>query len=146
MKAVGADGLAFAVPIDDARAAVAELAAAGGAGGAAPPAPRPLIGVAASALGPGALHELRAAHPGALPPSLAAALLVRSVSQGSPAHAAGLQPGDLLPGYGSERALAGELRARLAAGGGPLRLEVLRVRPGGGPCERLEVSVTPREL
>ncbi|CAL8467650.1 g7188 [Coccomyxa elongata] len=119
MKALTADGVSFAIPIDTAKHVAAQLKAHGRV-------VRPFIGIKMLQLNESKVGQLRRADPAF--PAVKAGILVPQVSHGSPAARAGLRPGDIIIGYAGQKApsTAGLIRALAEQVGKPLELQVLR--------------------
>lgn len=123
MKAVAADGVSFAIPIDTAVEVVRQLAEHGRV-------IRPYVGIKMLQLNVHNTREFRKRDPNF--PDVSEGILVPHVAVGSPAERAGLKPGDVIVGY------AGSTRGATTSGlihtlgehvGRPMELRV--VRPGG---------------
>jgi HtrA serine peptidase 2 len=133
MKALAADGVSFAIPIDTVREVVAQLETRGRV-------VRPYIGVKLLQLSGNSVAAMRRRDPGF--PPLRGGVLVPAVAPGSPAARAGLREGDVILRVGdSGEATAGALVKALEGSiGRELALEVLRPDgKGGGETLRLKV-------
>ncbi len=133
MKALAAQGVSFAIPIDTAKGIVAQLRANGRV-------VRPYLGVKLLELSPAVAAQLREREPGF--PAVERGVLLPAVVPGSPAARGGLRPGDVIVAYAGQpvtttRAL---LAALAASVGTPAEVAVLR--PGAGP---LTLTVTAEE-
>ena len=90
MKALGADGVSFAIPIDDAKGVIAQLLEHGRVR-------RPYVGMKLLALTPGICESLRASSRTSFPPKeCESAVLVPHVHPGAPAERGGLRSGDVI--------------------------------------------------
>ncbi|KAK9822097.1 hypothetical protein WJX74_007192 [Apatococcus lobatus] len=92
MKAVAADGVSFAIPIDTARDVVQQLREHGRV-------LRPYAGIRMLQLTESMLPGLQAQDPAF--PSVGRGILVSEVAAGSPAEKAGLRSGDVITGFGT---------------------------------------------
>lgn len=125
--------MSFAIPIDTVRDIVSDLCAHGRV-------IRPYLGIAMSEMTPLQMRQLHQKHP-AFPSHVKSGVLVRRVQQGSPAHVAGLQPGDIIGGFSGEREISDRLRQHI---GRSMQVQVVR-GTATGACETLQLAVTPTE-
>lgn len=138
MKAVAADGVSFAIPIDAAKDIVAQLANKGRV-------VRPHVGATLADINGGRMRQLQAQSPGF--PRAPRGIVVTRVAPGGPAAAAGLQADDVIIGFGAVdddvtiSRLAEALKAHL---GGNLSLRVAR-RGADGAYTTVGVTVQPVE-
>lgn len=134
MKAVVADGVSFAIPIDTAKHIASQLQAHGRV-------VRPYIGIKMLQLDAAKAEQLRRTD--ASFPAVRAGILVPQVLPGSPAHSAGLRPGDVIIGYGSQRepTTSRLIMALAEQVGRPLELHI--VRPGSPG--QMSIHVTAAE-
>ncbi|CAL5219537.1 g1388 [Coccomyxa viridis] len=134
MKAVVADGVSFAIPIDTAKHIASQLQSHGRV-------VKPYIGIKMLQLDAGKAEQLKRAD--ASFPAVRTGILVPEVSQGSPAHRAGLQSGDVIVGYGSERepTTSRLIMALAEQVGKPLELHIMRP----GSSQQVVISVTAVE-
>lgn len=124
MKALAADGVSFAIPIDEALLVMRQLLASGRVA-------RPYIGIRMLQLNAANAAQLRSRDP--LFPDVCEGIVVMAVNPHSPAAQAGLRPGDVITGFGAAaagpapatEALTRALRENI---GRPLEVRVLRVR------------------
>lgn len=126
MKAVAADGVSFAIPIDTVREVVRQLEVHGRV-------IRPYIGVKLLQLNRHTVDQMRKKDSAF--PDVPGGVLVPHVAPGSPAARAGLQQGDIITRYNGESKEAttsGLIRALEAHIGRELRLDVVRRSAGGG--------------
>lgn len=136
MKAVAADGVSFAIPMDTAREVVRQLAAHGRV-------IRPFIGVKLLQLNRHSAHQLRKRDPEF--PEVDGGVLVPHVYGGSPAEKAGLRPGDVIVGFGGQRrevTTASLIKALGENIGRPLELRVLRRGAEGGGKAPVEATLS----
>lgn len=104
MKALGAQGVSFAIPVDAAKTVVASLRQHGRV-------VRPYLGVKLLELSPAVAAQMREREPG-FPANVERGVLVPAVVPGSPAARGGLRPGDVITAWGAHRVLS--TRALLA--------------------------------
>ncbi|KAL6780370.1 hypothetical protein ACKKBF_B13420 [Auxenochlorella protothecoides x Auxenochlorella symbiontica] len=126
MKALAADGVSFAIPVDTAIDVMRQLAAHGRV-------IRPHVGIKMLELTRHSAARFRERDPGF--PDVTAGILVPAVTPGSPADRAGLRQGDVVTGWaGAARGAPPTTKALVAALGDsigkPLVLQV--ARPGAG--------------
>ncbi len=133
MKALAAQGISFAIPIDAAKAIVAQLRENGRV-------IRPYLGVKLLELSPAVSAQLREREPGF--PAVERGVLLPAVVPGSPAARGGLRPGDVIVAWGdAPTATTRALLAALARSvGAPAEVRVLR--PGAG---EMTLRVTAEE-
>jgi HtrA serine peptidase 2 len=137
MKALGAQGVSFAIPVDAAVAVVASLRAHGRV-------VRPYLGVRLMELSPAVAAQMRQREPD-FPAAAERGVLVPGVVPGSPAARGGLRPGDVITAWAgrpveSTRAL---LAALAESVGVACKVTVLRPGPRGG--QQLTLTVTAEE-
>jgi len=94
MKALAADGVSFAIPIDAVKAVVTQLQKHGKV-------VRPYIGIKMLELNPYNSKQIRDRDPTF--PNVQAGVLIPQVHPGSPAERAGLQPGDVVVEFGGQQ-------------------------------------------
>ena len=126
MKAVAADGVSFAIPIDIVQEVVRQLKLHGRV-------IRPYIGVKLLQLNRHTVDQMRKKDPSF--PDVPGGVLVPHVAPGSPAAKAGLQQGDVILRYGGEikeATTSGLIRALEAHIGSELKLDVVRPNGNGG--------------
>mmetsp|Transcript_45495 Transcript_45495/g.144702 ORF Transcript_45495/g.144702 Transcript_45495/m.144702 type:complete len:142 (-) Transcript_45495:186-611(-) len=123
MKALAADGVSFAIPIDVATGVVDQLRKFGRV-------PRPYVGIKMLELNPAIARELEQ-RDRAFPPGITAGVLIPHVLEGSPGDRGGLRagdvvthldgkavlsPGDIVDGLGAQVGKAVEFTVRRAGG------------------------------
>lgn len=144
MKALAADGVSFAIPIDSVLEVVRQLNTHGRV-------IRPYAGIKLLQLTRNTIDQMRKKDPLALP-RISGGVLVPQVAPHSPASKAGLRPGDVIvayfPGEGQKRegtvTIPGLIKALEEHIGRELRLEVLR-SDGRGGGETVTISVLAEE-
>eukprot|EP00475_Leptophrys_vorax_P043279 TRINITY_DN8276_c0_g1_i1.p1 TRINITY_DN8276_c0_g1~~TRINITY_DN8276_c0_g1_i1.p1 ORF type:complete len:200 (+),score=16.42 TRINITY_DN8276_c0_g1_i1:92-601(+) len=93
MKALAADGVSFAIPIDTAVGILEQLAKHGRV-------VRPFVGIKMLELNDSIIAQLRERDPAF--PNVSRGILVPQVIPGSPAARAGIQPGDVITAFNGE--------------------------------------------
>ena len=121
MKAQFADGVGFAIPIDEAKQVVADLQAYGRVR-------RPWAGLKLLWLTPDMARHFRKRDPDGFPAAVESGALVAQVARGSPAERAGLEAGDVVTAIeGRPVTKSGDLLQALGPEvGKPVRFEVNR--------------------
>lgn len=134
MKALAADGVSFAIPIDSARLIIEQLI------GAKERPSQPHFGAKTVQLSEAAAAVLAAEEGGSFPAEQPAGLYVSFVEAGGPAHRGGLRAGDTITGWaGHTEVTASALEAAVRCHvGQPLLLSVSR--SVGGPIETVAVQ------
>ncbi len=139
MKAMGAQGVSFAIPVDAAKAVVASLRKHGRV-------VRPYLGVSLLELSPPVAAQMREREPG-FPSGAERGVLVPAVVPGSPAARGGLRPGDVIVAWGTKSVSSTrQLLAALAeCVGVATPVTVLRPGPRGGTQVTLTVTAQEAE-
>jgi HtrA serine peptidase 2 len=134
MKALAAQGISFAIPIDAAKAIVEQLRANGRV-------IRPYLGVKLLELSPAVAAQLREREPNF--PAVERGVLLPAVAPGSPAARGGLRAGDVIVAWGdAPTATTRALLAALARSvGAPAQVRVLRP----GAAGEITLRVTAEE-
>mmetsp|Transcript_12974 Transcript_12974/g.30779 ORF Transcript_12974/g.30779 Transcript_12974/m.30779 type:complete len:516 (+) Transcript_12974:219-1766(+) len=142
MKALAADGVSFAIPIDTAKNVVKQLSEQGRV-------VRPYLGIKMLVLNPMISTQLRQRDPDF--PDVESGILVVQVTVGSPADRAGLQAGDVIVEFHgrTQRPSKGNMSADLIEAlsdnvGSPITLKVLRTERSGA-AKVHSISVTASE-
>ncbi|KAK9816531.1 hypothetical protein WJX72_001610 [[Myrmecia] bisecta] len=134
MKALSADGVSFAIPVDTAKDVMEQLLRLGRV-------VRPYIGIKMLQLNASNAAQLRKRDPAF--PNVSSGILVPHVAMGSPAEKAGLRPGDVIVEVaGSKEITTSSLIRQLGQHVGK-SLEVAVMRPGD---QRAVLSVTASEV